>query len=136
MEINNIAKNTPTVVEWLGDDRGDNLAIKSGLRIFTVDKYGTLTSQRYKRAQARPVTAMTTNTVIEGLSDLKIGYTYTISQSDVVIGKLLESNLFGYRFLSVNPQGHVTFIDIDYVDATKHLQAGNIKQVIENVCED
>lgn len=136
MEINDKAKNTPVVVEWLGDDRGDNLAIKSGLRIFTVDKYGTLISQRYKRAQARPLTAMTANTTIEGFSDLKIGYTYTISQSDIVIGKLMESNLFGYRFLSVNPQGQVTFIDIDYADVTKHLQAGNIKQDRENVCED
>lgn len=136
MEIKDKAKNTPVVVEWLGEDRGDNLAIKSGLRVFTVDKYGTLISQRYKRARARPLTAMTANTTIEGFSDLKIGYTYTISQSDIVIGKLLESNLFGYCFLSVNPQGQVTFVDIDYADVTKHLQAGNIKQVKENVCED
>lgn len=136
MEINDKAKNTPVIVEWLGEGRGDNLAIKSGLRIFTVDKYGTLVSQRYKHAQARPLTAMTVNTVIEGLSDFKVGYTYTISQSDMVIGKLLESNLFGYRFLSVNPQGLVTFTDINYADVVKHLQAKNIKQVRKNVCED
>lgn len=128
--------NAPAVVEWLGEERGDNLAIKSGHRIFTVDKYGTLASQRYKRAQARLITAMTANTVIEGLSDLRVGYTYTISQSDIVIGKLLESNLFGYRFLSVNPLGQVAFTDMDYADAAKHLQAGNIKQVKECVCED
>ena len=120
---------TPALMEWLGEDRGDNLAIKHGLRIYTVDKFGTLISQRYKRAQARPLHTQTITSNIEGLSDMQAGNTYTISQSEVVVGKLVESNLFGYRFLCVDPKGQVSFVDMDYVDAVDHFRRGNIKQV-------
>lgn len=127
MEVNAI--NTPAILEWLGEERGDNLAIKSGLRVFTVDKYGTLTSQRYKRAQARPLSTGVESCQIDGISDLSVGATYSISQSEVVIGKLLESNLFGYRFLAVTPSGQVTFTDIEYAEMIAHLQSGNIKRI-------
>lgn len=136
MEVNKDIKNTPVIMEWLGEEQGDNLAIKSGLRVFTVDKHGTMISQRYKRAQARPLTSNIAFYEIDGISDLKVGETYSISQSEVVIGKLLESNLFGYRFLSVTPQGDVTFTDIDYAEAIVHFQSGNIKRIRSIVCED
>ena len=29
MEVNKDIKNTPVIMEWLGEERGDNLAIKS-----------------------------------------------------------------------------------------------------------
>lgn len=133
MEVN--ANNAPAILEWLGEERGDNLAIKSGLRVFTVDKYGTLTSQRYKRAQARPLHTGAVSCKIDGISDLKVGATYSISQSEVVIGKLLESNLFGYRFLAVTPNEQVTFTDMHYAEVIAHLQSGNIKR-IRKMCGD
>lgn len=129
MTQNKQTKDTPALMEWLGEERGDNLAIKHGLWIYTVDKFGTLISQRYKRAQARPLATQTIARDIEGLSDMQAGNTYTISQSEVVIGKLVESNLFGYRFLCVDSKGQVSFVDLDYVDAVNHFQRGNIKQV-------
>ena len=128
--------NVPVIMEWLGEERGDNLAIKSGLRVFTVDKHGTLRSQRYKRTQARPLSTDIISCDIEGLSDLKVGATYSISQSDIVIGKLLESNLFAYCFLCVTPQGKVTFVDIEYTDAVRHIQAGHIKRILRNISDD
>ena len=128
--------NAPVIMEWLGEERGDNLAIKSGLRVFTVDKYGTLTSQRYKRAQARPLFTEMVSCDIDGISDLKIGVTYSISQSDMLIGKLLELNLFGYRFLAVDPKGQVTFKDMEYADIITHLQSGNIKRIRQILCDD
>lgn len=123
------SKDTPALMEWLGEERGDNLAIKHGLRIYTVDKFGTLISQRYKRAQARPLTDQTIVKDIEGLSDMQVGNTYTISQSEVVVGKLIESNLFGYRFVCVDSKGQISFVDLDYDDAINHFQQNNIKQV-------
>ena len=128
--------NAPVIMEWLGEERGDNLAIKSGLRVFTVDKYGTLTSQRYKRAQARPLFTEMVSCDIDGISDLKIGVTYSISQSDMLIGKLLELNLFGYRFLAVDPKEQVTFKDMEYADIIAHLQSGNIKRIRQILCDD
>lgn len=135
MEVSKDTKAAPVIMEWLGEERGDNIAIKSGLRIFTVDKYGTMVSQRYKRAQARPLTSNVVACEIDGISDLKVGDTYSISQSEVVMGKLLELNLFGYRFLSVTPTGDVTFTDIDYTDAIVHFQSGNIKRIRSIVCD-
>ena len=127
-------KNILTIVKWLGDNRGDNLAFRYGQRIYMVDKYGVINSKRYKRAETRPVSNLTCNTTLEGLTDFKIGYTYTILQSELAIGKLTELNLFGYRFMSITPEGQVTFVGIDYDDAMKLLRAGNIKQVKEKVC--
>lgn len=118
---------TPVIMEWAGDVRGDNLAIKVGQRVFTVDKYGTLSSHRYKRAQVRPFPSGPVMTTVEGLTDLTVGNTYSISQSEIMVGKLLESHLFGYTFLSVNPEGKVKFMDVDYDQAITHIQAGNIK---------
>lgn len=117
-------------MEWIGDERGDNLAIKSGLRIYTVDKYGTLISQRYKRNVAVQLTDGVTMTPIDGLADLRVGYTYSISQSEIVLGKLVESNLFGYRFLCINHKGVVAFSDIDYDEAINRCRAGDINTVL------
>lgn len=136
MEVKNKTNPTPAIMEWIGENRGDNLAIKSGLRVFTVDKHGTLKSQRYNRSQARPLSTGIISYDIDGLSDLIVGATYSISQSDVVIGKLLESNLFAYCFLSVTPQGKVTFVDIEYADAVSHIQAGHIKRIQRNISDD
>lgn len=120
-------KETPEIMEWLGDERGDNLAIKSGLRVYTVDKYSNLYSQRYKRATSTPLTDGLFTTTISGLSDLKVGYTYSISKSEMVVGKLLESHLFGYRFLSFGPNGNASISDMDYNEIILHFQAGDIK---------
>lgn len=126
MEANK-PKEALVIMEWLEDDRGDNLAIKTGLRVFTVDKYGNLNSQRYKRVSCTPLPEGTSTSTIEGLSDLRVGYTYTISQSEMVVGKLLESHLFGYRFLSFSPTGNVSFTDMSYEDIIRHCQDGNIR---------
>lgn len=129
-------KEVPTIVEWLGDERGDNLAIRFGLRVYTVDKYGNLSTRRYKRAVASPLTEGTYTVPIEGLTDLKLGYTYTISNSEIVVGKLLESHLFGYRFLCSNPEGRVSILDIDYENIIRHCQDGHIQVVHKVEIED
>lgn len=132
----NKKKDTPVIVEWLGEDRGDNLAIKYGQRIFTVDCSGNLNSQRYKRAEAVTLTDGTYTSVIEGMTDLKPGFTYTISNSPIVLGKVLESHLFGYRFLSCGAEGNVSITDMDYADIVRHCQDGDIKMVHKVIVED
>lgn len=136
MTLEENKQSTPIIAKWTGEDRGDNLAFKEGLRVYTIDKYGYLRSQRYKRSQIRLLSDNLKTLPIEGLSDFKIGNTYSISQSDMVIGKLMESNLFGYRFLAINSLGKLVFKDLDYCEAVKLLSSGDIKQVLENVCDD
>lgn len=132
MEANKKSKEIPVLLEWLADERGDNLAIKFGRRVYTVDKYGNLNSQRYKRVNASEITDGTRAVVIEGLADMRLGTTYTISSTDIVVGKLIESNLFGYRFFCVKPDNTISFVDIDYEDAIRYCQDGNIK-IIQQV---
>lgn len=107
-------------MEWLEGNRGDNIAIKFGRRIYTVDKYGNLFGTRYKKAEAVEPENGTRPRHIEGLADLSLGYTYSISGTPMVVGKLIESNLFGYRFLIFGPDGNVEFWDLDYDDAFRH----------------
>ena len=126
----------PTIVEWLGEKRGDNLAIKHGRRIYTVDCSGNLHSRCYKRAEVSPLTEGTYTSTIEGLTDLKPGYTYTISKSPIVVGKVLESHLFGYRFLCFGPEGNVSISDMDYEEVIRHYQDGDIKIVQKLIVED
>ncbi len=130
MKTDSKRNTTAEIMEWCGENRGDGIAIKSGLRIFTVDKYGTLISQRYKRSQAIPIHDGTQTSLVEGLTDLKIGDTYSISQSNIVIGKVLESTLFGYRFFAIGPQGEIGFIDMDYEDIIAHCQAGHVNRIL------
>jgi len=132
----NKKKDVPVIVEWLGDERGDNLAIRFGLRVYAVDKYGNLSSRRYKRTVASPLAEGTYTVPIEGLTDLKYGHTYTIANSEIIIGKLLESHLFGYRFLCVNPEGKITILDIDYEEIIRHCQNGDIKTIHKVKIED
>lgn len=117
----------PVIVEWLGETRGDNLAIKHGRRVYTVDCTGNLHSRCYKRSEVVKLMDGTFTSSIDGLSDLKPGYTYTISNSPIVIGKVLESHLFGYRFLRFGPEGNVTISDMDYEEVIRHYQNGDIK---------
>lgn len=126
----------PTIVEWLGKTRGDNLAIKHGRRIYTVDCSGNLHSRCYKRAETAPLTDGTCTSTIEGLSDLRPGYTYTIFKSPIVVGKVLESHLFGCCFLSFGPEGNVSISDMDYEDVIRHCQDGDIKIVQKVIIED
>lgn len=135
MEAGN-KKDTPVIVEWLGDDRGDNLAIRFGLRVYTVDRFGNLSSQRYKRALASPLPEGTYTAAIEGLSDLKPGHTYCISNTEIVVGKLIESHLFGYRFLCVTPDGKIAITDISYEDIIRHHKDGNVKVIFKVRIED
>ena len=81
MEANN-KKDIPTIIEWLGDDRGDNLAIRFGLRVYTVDRYGNLNSQRYKRALVSPLPEGTYTAPIEGLSDLRACLKTIVNRSE------------------------------------------------------
>ena len=74
--------------------------------------------------------AVSTNVGIERPSDFKIGNTYTISLPDMMVGKLLESHLFGYRFLILNQNGQEAYFDIDYTDVSKLVKAGSIKLVV------
>lgn len=135
MEVNN-KKDTPAIIEWLGDDRGDNLAIRFGLRVYTVDRFGNLNSQRYKRALASPLPEGTYTTPIEGLSDLKPGHTFVISNTEIVVGKLIESHLFGYRFLCVTPEGKIMITDVSYEDIIRHHKDGDIKAIFKVRIED
>lgn len=130
MEQTKRPKNPPTLLKWLGDEKGDNIAIKHGQRLFTVDKYGTLVSKRFKRNQVSSITNDIDTTQVEGLTDLKIGGTYSISQSNIVIGKILESNLFGYRFFTIDPNEEVGFVDMDYEDIIRHCQAGHVNRIL------
>lgn len=135
MEANQ-KKDIPAIIEWLGDERGDNLALRYGFRVYTVDRYGNLRSQRYKRATASPLPEGTYTSPIEGLSDLKPGHTYSISNSEIVVGKLLESHLFGYRFLCINPEGKITISDVNYEDTVRHHQNGDIKAIFKVEIKD
>lgn len=131
MEQDKQLTDAPEILEWTGEGKGDGLVIKSGRRIYTVDKYGNLASCRYKRKEAARLEHGTYSTSIEGLTDLKLGGTYSVSQTEIVVGKLLESNLFGYRFLCVKPDGMIAFVDLDYDDAVRYCQSGNIKAVFK-----
>lgn len=127
----NRKKNPPVIVEWLREDRGDNIAIKYGQQVFTVDCEGHLYSSCYKRSETASLENGTCTTTISGLSDLKVGYTFSISNSPVVIGKVLESHLFGYCFLSCDSDGNVSLTDIGYDEIVQYFRDGNIKRIVK-----
>lgn len=122
---------THTIMRWTGTERGDNLAIKSGNMMYTVDREGNLYGQRFQYSP-HDVVSVDRGVIsisVNGITDLKIGNTYTIASSEILLGKLLESNLQGYKFLCFKPDGCVTFTDMGYDEVIVHLQAGNIRVV-------
>lgn len=129
MEKERETKNHISFVQCQDVQRGDNVAFKRDNWVYMVDDQGELYSRVYSADIFSDLTSYTTN-ILYSLSSLKKGQTYTIVDSDIVVGKYLGVSIFGREFLSIDSTSHVAIVDVPEEEMENYLYTEKVKEVL------